>query len=44
MDDLFSFLSVYFSKSIHPFSFQTVQPDEGFFFLGPFHRKENLAA
>jgi len=32
-------ISVYFSKSIHPVSFQTVQPDEGFFFLGPFHEK-----
>jgi hypothetical protein len=30
-------LHVYFSESIHPVSFQTVQPDQGFFFLATFH-------
>ncbi len=40
----FTKMAVYFSKSIHPVSFQTVQPDKGFFFLGPFHLQQHQAA
>lgn len=36
-------LIVYFSKSSHPVSFQTVQPDEGFFLLRPFRLTDHPA-
>ena len=39
-----SAMGVYFSESIHPVSFQTVQPDQGFFFLGPFRRRQHQIA
>jgi hypothetical protein len=35
---------VYFSESIHPVSFQTVQPDQGFFFLAASHPVGSIAA
>lgn len=37
-------LYVYFSESIHPVSFQTVQPDQGFFFLAVSHPVGSIAA
>lgn len=37
-------LDVYFSESIHPVSFQTVQPDQGFLFLAASHPAGSIAA
>ena len=35
---------MYFSESIHPVSFQTVQPDQGFLFLAASHPAGSIAA
>lgn len=37
-------LNVYFGNIIRYVSFQTVQPDQGFFFLTPFQPEEYRAA
>ena len=35
---------VYFSESIHPVSFQTVQPEQGFFFLAVSYPAGSIAS